>query len=77
VEWVHTNGYPQEDAHFIDCIRRGEKPMESGEDGRAVLEIMLACYASAAEGRRIELPYSPPEGLRVPVDLWLQSRRKT
>ncbi|MBW2702955.1 MAG: Gfo/Idh/MocA family oxidoreductase [Deltaproteobacteria bacterium] len=77
VEWLHTNGYPQEDAHFIDCIRRGEKPMESGEDGRAVLEIMLACYASAAEGRRIELPYSPPEGLRVPVDLWLQSRRKS
>lgn len=73
-EWNWNNGYPQEDAHFFDCIRRGAEPREGGEDGRRVLEIMLACYASAAEGRRIALPYTPPDDLRAPVDLWLRAR---
>lgn len=75
-EWNWNNGYPQEDAHFIECMRTGEIPSENGADGRAVLEIMLACYASAAEGRRIELPYTPPADIKVPVDLWLRSRAK-
>jgi len=73
-EWSWQNGYPQEDAHFIECIRTGTQPAESADDGRAVLEIMLACYASAASGRRIELPYRPPP-VAAPVEIWLQSRR--
>ena len=74
-EWNWNNGYPQEDAHFIDCMRTGKTPTENGHDGKAVLEIMLACYASAAEGRRIELPYTPPADIEVPVDLWLRSKK--
>ncbi len=74
-EWNWNNGYPQEDAHFIDCMRTGATPSENGRDGKAVLEIMLACYASAAEGRRIELPYTPPADIQVPVDLWLRSKK--
>jgi len=75
VEWLHLNGYPQEDAHFVECMRSGATPRENGEDGKAVLEIMLACYASAAEGRRVALPYQPPPGVRVPVEPWLKSRK--
>jgi len=73
-EWNWNNGYPQEDGHFFDCMRTGSEPSESGTDGRQVLEIMLACYASAAEGRRIELPYTPPNDIKTPVDIWLRSR---
>ena len=74
-EWNWNNGYPQEDAHFFECMRTGSTPTESGEDGRAVLEIMMACYASAAEGRRIELPYTPPQDVKTPVEIWLKSRQ--
>ncbi|MBN2494380.1 MAG: Gfo/Idh/MocA family oxidoreductase [Deltaproteobacteria bacterium] len=73
-EWLFNNGYPQEDRHFVECMRDGSQPSESGEDGKAVLEIMLACYASAAEGRRIELPYVPPDDIGVPVEIWLRAR---
>ncbi|HOX42275.1 MAG TPA: Gfo/Idh/MocA family oxidoreductase [Myxococcota bacterium] len=73
--WCWNNGYPQEDAHFVECMRTGATPLESGQDGRAVLEIMLACYASAAEGRRVALPFRPPADVEVPVDLWLGRRR--
>jgi myo-inositol 2-dehydrogenase / D-chiro-inositol 1-dehydrogenase len=73
-EWNWNNGYPQEDSHFFDCMRNGSEPGEKGEDGRQVLEIVMACYASAAEGRRIELPYSPPDDIKTPVEIWLRSR---
>jgi hypothetical protein len=36
-----------------------------------ILEIMLAGYASAREGRSVELPFDPGPVAR-PVDLWLQ-----
>lgn len=70
-EWNWQNGYPQEDAHFIDCIRSGSTPRESGEDGKKVLEIMLAAYWSAAIGRKVKLPFVAPSDLKYPVELWL------
>ncbi len=73
-EWLWNNGYPQEMSAFAQAIRRGEAPTESAEDGRAVLEVMWAAYASAAQGRVIDLPYTPPEGVSTPVQLWLQSK---
>jgi len=74
--WNWNNGYPQEDAHFFECMRTGATPVESGEDGKMVLEIMMACYASAAAGRRIELPYQPRAGVRTPVEIWLRAREQ-
>jgi myo-inositol 2-dehydrogenase / D-chiro-inositol 1-dehydrogenase len=68
-DWNRQNGYPQELEHFLDCFDRGVQPSESAEDGLAVLEIMLAAYASAGSGKRIELPFRPTNVLR-PVDLW-------
>jgi len=73
-EWLWNNGYPQEDRHFVECMKTGQVPMESGEDGLAVLEIMLAAYHSAGIGQRVRLPFRP-KGLTVPpVDLWLHPR---
>ncbi len=68
-EEVFNQGYPHELAHFIHCIRTGEKPLVTGEDGRAVLEMIYAAYASAKEGRKIQLPFSPQ--VKKPIDLWL------
>jgi predicted dehydrogenase len=66
----HYNyGMPQELRHFARCVRGLETPLLTGEDGRLVLEIMLAAYASAAEGRKVALPFRP-SGVRRPIDLW-------
>lgn len=75
--WCWQNGYPQEDAHFFECMRTGASPLETAEDGKIVLEIMLACYQSAAEGRRVELPFRPPADVRYPVEIWLRRRQGT
>jgi myo-inositol 2-dehydrogenase/D-chiro-inositol 1-dehydrogenase len=64
-------GFPQEMAHFTACVRDAErKPEVTGEDGKAVLEILFAAYASAGEGKRISLPYTPPPEAKKPIDLW-------
>lgn len=68
-DWVVENGYPQELSHFLRCFAEGTTPDESGEDGLAVLEILCAAYASAREGRRVELPFRP-RGVARAVDLW-------
>jgi predicted dehydrogenase len=61
-------GFPQEMAHFAACVRDDRRPLCTGEDGRAVLEVLFAAYASAAEGRRVELPFHTDA--RRPIDLW-------
>ncbi len=69
-EELWNYGFPQEMAHFVRCVQGKEKPLETGEDGRDVLRILLAAYASAGAGRRIEFPFSPP-AVKKPIDLWL------
>lgn len=73
-EEVFNQGYPHELKHFIDCVRNDKQPLVTGEDGRAVLEIIYAAYASAAEGRKIMLPFHPK--VERPVDLWIEGRKK-
>ncbi|MDE2126958.1 MAG: Gfo/Idh/MocA family oxidoreductase [Armatimonadetes bacterium] len=63
-------GFPAELQHFVNCALGIEKPIETGEDGRTVLEIILAAYQSAGEGRAISWPYDAPE-VEKPIDLWL------
>jgi predicted dehydrogenase len=72
-EWLWNNGYPQEDKHFVDCMRTGKTPIESGIDGLEVLEIMLAAYHSAGIGQKVNLPFRP-RNVKVPVDLWINPR---
>ncbi|UCH34364.1 MAG: Gfo/Idh/MocA family oxidoreductase [Armatimonadota bacterium] len=65
-------GFPQELVHFVDCVRTGAQPLETGEDGRAVLEIIMAAYESAATGRRVELPFHTEA--QIPIAPWLKSK---
>jgi len=62
-------GFPQELAHFVDCVERGKRPLLTGEDGRAVLEVICAAYESARTGQRVALPFAT--NARRPIDLWL------
>lgn len=41
--------------HFAQSIMDQKEPLTTFEDGRKALEIVLACYRSASEGRRVEL----------------------
>jgi len=67
-EEAFNQGYPQELAHFVDCVRNGTKPLVTGEDGKRVLELIHAAYASARQGRKITLPYG--SSADRPVDNW-------
>jgi predicted dehydrogenase len=68
-EEAFNQGYPQELQHFIRCVRDGEKPLVTAEDGRAVLEMMYAAYESARTGAVVKLPFTPK--VAKPIDLWL------
>ena len=70
-EEAFNQGYPHELKHFIECVQQNKQPLVTGEDGRAVLEIIYAAYASAGEGKKIKLPFSPK--VERPVDLWLNN----
>lgn len=41
--------------HFAACLLHGRHPLTTFDDGRRALQIVLACYQSAAEGRRVHL----------------------
>jgi len=68
-EEVWNYGFPQEMQHFVNCVLGREEPVETGEDGREVLKIILAAYQSAGEKRKIEWPYEPAS-YGKPIDLW-------
>jgi len=67
-EEAFNQGYPHELHHFIDCVRNDKTPLVTGEDGRAVLEIIYAAYASARSGAKVPLPIH--EKVAKPIDLW-------
>jgi myo-inositol 2-dehydrogenase/D-chiro-inositol 1-dehydrogenase len=62
-------GFPQEMQHFVDCVLNDEEPLETGEDGRAVLEMILAAYESAATGRKVTWPWEGPRD-KTPSEVW-------
>ncbi|MHC1787787.1 MAG: Gfo/Idh/MocA family protein [Christensenellales bacterium] len=67
-EEAFNQGYPEELRHFIACVREGKQPKVTGEDGKAVLEILYAAYASAKAGSKISLPFHAK--VTKPWDLW-------
>ena len=69
-EEAFNQGYPQELRHFIECLREDKDPAVTGEDGRAVLEIMMAAYHSARTGAKVKLPFRTRA--TKPIDLWLR-----
>jgi predicted dehydrogenase len=70
-EEAFNQGYPQELKHFIDCVRHDKQPLVTGEDGRAVLEMLYAAYQSAGLGEKVALPFHAR--VKKPIDLWLNA----
>lgn len=68
-EEAFNQGYPQELAHFVDCVLHDKQPKVTGEDGRAVLEMIYAAYASAKSGQKVALPFSAK--VQYPIQLLL------
>ena len=67
-EEIWNYGFPQEFAHFVDCVQNDKQPLETGEDGRAVLEAIFAAYHSAGTGQKVALPFETDAA--KPYDLW-------
>lgn len=67
-EEIWNYGFPQEFAHFVDCVKHDKPPLLTGEDGRAVLEVILAAYESAGTGRKVRLPFKTD--VDKPYKLW-------
>ncbi len=69
-EELWNYGFPQELQHFVDCVQHDRQPLETGEDGRAVLEAIYAAYESARTGAKVTLPFTPPEWATKPIHCW-------
>ena len=67
-EEVWNYGFPQEFIHFVDCVQNDKQPLITGDDGKAVLEIIYAAYASAGSGTKISLPFKTE--MDKPYKLW-------
>lgn len=53
---VYGFGHTPLYADVIDSIKAGRQPYVTAEDGKRALELVLAIYKSAAEGRPVKLP---------------------
>ena len=53
---IYGYGHTPLYADTIDAIKNGREPYVTAEDGRRALELVLAIYKSAAEGRAVKLP---------------------
>ena len=69
-EEIRNGGFPYEMEHFVRCMRGEEQPRSTGEDGRAVLEAIMAAYASAGRGERVSLPFTGARQVKKPIDAW-------
>ena len=73
-EEAFNQGFPHELRHFVECVREDKQPCVTGDDGRAVLEIVYAAYESARTGRRVALPFDAD--VKYPVELLLGKNTK-
>ena len=53
---VYGFGHPLYYDNVIRVLRGEEEPETDGREGLRVLEILIACYLSARDGRRVPLP---------------------
>ncbi|OKL43782.1 Gfo/Idh/MocA family protein [Pseudovibrio exalbescens] len=49
-------GYTDENRHMVECFRKGETPLETFDDGVAVVEILMGLYRSAEIGETVKFP---------------------
>ncbi len=67
-EEIWNYGFPHEFEHFVRCVKHDAQPLVTGEDGRAVLEVVFAAYESAGTGRKVMLPFETDAD--KPYKLW-------
>lgn len=71
-EEVWNYGFPQEMAHFVDCVKNDKQPLVTGEDGKAVLEVIYAAYESAGTGKKVYMPFKTD--VDKPYKLWKKTK---
>lgn len=67
-EEIWNYGFVHEMEHFVQCVLHDQQPIVTGEDARAVMEILFAAYESAGTGRKVSLPFATKAA--KPIDLW-------
>ncbi len=60
-------GYVNENRHMVEAFRKGFRPMETLEDGLAVVEMLIALYRSAEIGQVVKFPLKGLEKYVPPV----------
>jgi len=71
-EEIWNYGFVHEMAHFVDCVKNDKPPLVTGDDARAVMEVLFAAYESAGTGRKVTLPFKTDAA--KPFDLWRSKR---
>jgi predicted dehydrogenase len=69
-EEIWNYGFPQELAHFLECVQHQREPLVTGIDGKVVLEAIYAAYESARTGAKVALPFCPPAWATKPIHCW-------
>lgn len=67
-EEIWNYGFPQEMAHFVDCVLNDKEPLVTGEDGKVVLEVIFAAYESAGTNKKVMMPFRSK--VDKPYKLW-------
>ena len=73
-EEIWNYGFPQELSHFVDCVKNDKEPLVTGEDGKAVLEVIFAAYESAGTGKKVMMPFKT--NVDKPFKLWKKRKDK-
>ncbi|HEY0601642.1 MAG TPA: Gfo/Idh/MocA family oxidoreductase [Herpetosiphonaceae bacterium] len=60
-------GYTEENRHMVQAFLRGQRPIETFEDGVAVMEMLMALYRSAEIGQTVYLPQADLDSYIPPV----------
>lgn len=60
-------GYTLENRHMVEAFSQGKKPMETFDDGVAVVEMLMAVYRSAEIGQTVTFPSAELETYVPPV----------
>lgn len=55
IELPEVNTFHEEIAHFVTCLEKGQRPLNTEREGVNVLKIILGAYASAQQKRMISL----------------------
>jgi len=65
-----SNAFAVEIEDLINCIEKDKEPLDSGKDGRAALEVLLAIYESSRMHTRVTFPM---EMKKSPLDAMVEA----